>query len=131
MAEATVLHALTTAGLLVLLPFGRFGPYDLVIDIPGGRLVRVQVKSGRVRDGCVIFNSCSTDHGRGRVDYVGRADVFAVHAPTADAVYVLDVADASTRACRLRLTPARNHQQQRIRYAADHTLERWLGRAAR
>lgn len=86
LAEAAVLHAFTEAGLLVSTPFGRFGPYDLIIDLPGGRLVKVQVKSGRVREGCVLFNSCSTDHGRGREVYVGRADVFAVHAETHDGV---------------------------------------------
>lgn len=125
-AEAAVLSALTDAGLLVLMPFGRFGPYDMVIDLPGGRLLRVQVKSGRVRKGCVIFNSCSTDHGRGRTDYVGRADVFAVHAPTATGVYVLDVAEATTRATSLRLEPTRNAQRRRVRLAADHTLDQWL-----
>ena len=25
------------AGLLVLMPFGRFGPYDMLIDMPDGR----------------------------------------------------------------------------------------------
>ena len=128
-AEAAVLSAFTLAGLLVSVPFGRFGPYDMVVDTPGGRLVRVQVKSGRVRDGCVIFNSCSTDHGRGREVYDGRADVFAVHADTEDGVYVLDVASATTRATRLRLRPTRNAQQRRVRLAADHTLERWLASA--
>ena len=128
LAEAAVLHALTEAGLLVLMPFGRFGPYDMVIDLPDGRLIRVQVKSGRVRAGCVMFNSCSTDHGRGRSVYDGKADVFAVHAPTADGVYVLDVAAATTRATTLRLEPTRNAQQRRIRFAADHTLKRWLAR---
>lgn len=125
-AAAAVLHALTVAGLLVSTPFGGFGPYDLVVDMPDGRLVRVQVKSGRVRGGGVVFNSCSTDHGRGRTDYVGRADVFAVHAPTADGVYVLDVTAATTRATTLRLEPTRNAQERRIRFAADHTLDRWL-----
>jgi hypothetical protein len=129
-AEAAVLHALTEAGLLVFMPFGRFGPYDMIVDMPGGRLVRVQVKSGRVRRGCVIFNSCSTDHGRGREDYLGKADVFAVHAPTPDSVYVLDVAAAVTRVTTLRLEPTRNAQQRRIRFAADHTLANWLRRSA-
>ncbi len=121
-----MLSALTEAGVLVLMPFGRFGPYDMLMDLPDGRLVRVQVKSGRVRGDCVIFNSCSTDHGRGRSDYVGKADVFAVHAPTVDGIYVLDVGAATTRATTLRLAPTRNSQLRRIRFAADHTLRRWL-----
>lgn len=121
-----MLHAFVEAGLLVHLPFGGSGPYDLVVDVPGGALVRVQIKAGRVRNGCVVFNSCSTDHGRGRRDYVGRADVFAVQAPTRDGIYVLDVALATTRATTLRLNPTRNAQRRRVRLAADHTLGRWL-----
>lgn len=128
-AEAAVLDAFVQAGLLVLLPFGGFGPYDLVAEMPDGRMVRVQVKAGRVRQGCVIFNSCSTDHGHGRVDYAGRADVIAVHASTADGVYVVPVAEATTRATTLRLEPTRNSQRRRVRLAADHTLERWLARS--
>lgn len=129
-AEAAVLHACLEAGLLVSVPFGGFGPYDLLVDVPGRGIVRVQVKSGRVRNGCVVFNSCSTDHGQGRLDYIGRADVFAVHAPPAPGIYVLDVAAATTRATSMRLEPTRNAQQRRVRFAADHTLDRWLERSA-
>ncbi len=125
-AEAAVLHAFLEAGLLVSVPFGGFCPYDLVVDVPNHGITRVQVKSGRVRNGCVVFNSCSTDHGRGRLDYVGRADVFAVHAPPAPDIYVVDVADATTRATSLRLVPTRNAQHRRVRFASDHTLEGWL-----
>lgn len=126
-AEAAVVGAFTRAGLLVLMPFGRFGPYDMVVDLPGAGLVRVQVKSGRVRGGCVVFNCCSTDHGRGRSDYVGKADVFAVHELSSDEVYVVPVAEATTRATALRLAPTRNAQRRRVRMAADFTLDQWLG----
>jgi hypothetical protein len=125
LAEAAVVHAFKAAGIAVLLPFGGFQAYDLVVDLPGGRLVRVQVKSGRVREGCVIFNCRSTDHGRGQRGYKGRADVFAVHATTG--VYVIDVAAATATVTALRLIPTRNAQRQRVRMAADHTLDAWLG----
>lgn len=125
-AEAAVLHAFLEAGLLVSVPFGGFCPYDLLVDVPHHGITRVQVKSGRVRNGCVVFNSCSTDHGSGRLDYTGRADVFAVHAPPAPDIYVIDVEDATTRATSLRLEPTRNAQLRRVRLAADHTLAGWL-----
>lgn len=127
-AEAAVLQAFLGEGLLVSVPFGGFCPYDLLVDVAGHGITRVQVKSGRVRNGCVVFNSCSTDHGSGGLDYVGRADVFAVHAPPAPDIYVVDVGDATTRATSLRLLPTRNAQQRRVRFASDHTLEGWLAR---
>ena len=80
-AEAAVLHALARAGLPALLPFGNGLPFDLAAVLPNGRIVRIQVKAGRVRHGCVEFNSASTDHGAGQRDYRGRADFIAVSVP--------------------------------------------------
>jgi len=78
----------------------------------------------------VLFKSCSTDHGRGRADYVGRGTSAPFHAPTADGVYVLDVAAATTRVTSLRLEPTRSTQHLRVRFATDHTLKQWLGGSA-
>src|SRR4051812_25241292 len=89
-AEAAVLNALIRADLTVLVPFGDGSPYDLVVDT-GHDLIKVQVKCGRIRDNCIAFNSCGTDHGRGRQDYIGRADVFGVYAPQLDRVYIVPV----------------------------------------
>lgn len=124
-AEAAVLHALTAAGLPVLVPFGRFGPYDLVADVPDG-FVRIQVKSGRLRSGCVEFNCRSTDHGRGPASYAGRADVFGVHVAALGAQFVVPVADARASKMYLRVTPPANNQQRGVRLAADHTLDAWV-----
>ena len=65
--EAAVLAALVRHGHHVLIPFGDGLPYDLVVDA-GDDLIRVQCKTGRLKGACVDFNSCSTDHGRGRQD---------------------------------------------------------------
>jgi hypothetical protein len=51
--------ALQEAGLDIYLPFGENTRADLIID-DGGRLSRVQCKSGRLRDGAVRFSTCST-----------------------------------------------------------------------
>lgn len=53
-SEAKVLNAFVQAGYLVWLPFGNGAPYDLLIDIQSN-LLKVQVKTGRLRKGCVIF----------------------------------------------------------------------------
>jgi hypothetical protein len=123
-AEAAVLNALIKAGLLVLVPFGDGSPYDLMVD-SGTQLIKVQVKCGRVRNECVEFNSCGTDHDRGRMSYRGRADVFGVLAPELDRVYIVPVDDCPVYQGRLRLVPTRNNQQRGVRYAGDHAVEGW------
>lgn len=128
-AEAAILHALTAAGLLVLTPFGRFGPYDLVVETAPGTFVRVQVKSGRLRGGCVEFNCRSTDHGRGAASYVGRADVFGVHVHDTGASYIVPMEEALASKMYLRVDPAANNQQRGIRRAADYRLADWAARA--
>jgi hypothetical protein len=131
-AEAAVLNALIRAGLIVLLPFGEGAPYDLMVDI-GHDSIKVQVKCARIRDNCITCNSCGTDHGRGRESYEGRADMFGVHSPQLDRVYMIPVVACPHFQTRLRCTPTRNNQQRGVRYAGDYTVEDWarsLGRAA-
>jgi hypothetical protein len=90
----------------------------------------VQCKSGRHKDGCVIFNSASTDHGRGNQTYAGRADVFGVYCPALDRVFVVPVERAATRSTRLRLRPSRNGQVRGINEAEEYALERWVAELA-
>ena len=125
-AEAAVLKAFITAGLEVLVPFGGGSPFDLAVGLHDERILRVQVKASRVRNGCLEFNSSSTDHGRGHRSYVGRADLIAVYSDELDRVFVISVDDCARFRGYLRLDPAANNQHRRVRFAADHTLERWL-----
>ena len=53
-SESAALNAFSRAGFVVSLPFGNGAPYDLVVDT-GKRLLKVQVKTGRLRGGCVLF----------------------------------------------------------------------------
>ena len=122
-----MLHRLIRAEIPVYLPFGGGSPIDLLALVPpDGRLVRMQVKSGRVRQGCVRFNTCSTDHGAGRQSYQGRADVIAVYVHESDSVYVVPVTDCPSFQGMLRMVPPRNNQRQRIRFAADYSFENWV-----
>jgi hypothetical protein len=129
-AEAAVRLALLEHGLRVLQPVGDDHPYDLVVHAPDDRFVRVQVKHGRVRGACVVANSCSTDHGRGRGSYDGRADVLAIAAPQLRQTWIVPVELAPRYAVTLRLEPARNNQVVGVRLAADFTLARWVARLA-
>jgi hypothetical protein len=125
-AEAAVLHALTAVGIHVLVPFGGGLPFDLAAVAPDGRVLRLQVKSGRVRKGCIEFKASSTDHGRGQLHYRGRADVIAVYAVALARVFVVPVDDCPVFAGSLRLDAPRNNQRRRVRFAEDYSLEAWV-----
>jgi hypothetical protein len=112
-------------GLHVLVPFGSGHPYDLVVDLPSGAFLRVQVKTGWTVPGCLIFNARSTDHGRGRVSYDGMADLFAVYYPPTRGVFLLPVSEIPGIEGRLRLEPTKNNQRARVRAANDFDIGAW------
>jgi len=128
-AEAAVLHAFTRHGLRVWLPWSRFGACDLLVEGAHGAFVRVQVKSGRVRDRCVIANTRSTDHGSGRLSYLGHVDVLAIHVAELNEQFVVPISEACGFDIRLRLSPTRNNQRARVRFARDYLLAEWASRA--
>jgi hypothetical protein len=129
--EAMVLAALVSRGFSVLLPFGEGQAYDLVVALGDQEFVRVQCKTGWPRQGCIIFNSRSTDHGRGPRSYVGLADVFGVYYPPTRAVYLVPIDAVAQFEGRLRLEPALNNQRRRIRPAADFEINRWTADSLR
>lgn len=122
LTESKILAAFVEAGYLVLLPFGDGHKYDLVID-SGGHLQRVQCKTGRVRNGCLIFNACSfSGNGATRRDYKDAADLFAVLNPETEDVYIIPVKDVGHTVASLRLNPPLSKQNKRIRWAAGYRL---------
>jgi hypothetical protein len=128
-AEAAVLHRLIAAGIPVLVPFGGGLSFDLgAVVPPDGEILRIQVKSGRVRNGCVAFNTWGTDHGKGRLSYQGRADILAVHAPELSDILMVPVEDCIPFRGRFRIDPTRNNQRSGVRFAADYLLEKWIAR---
>ena len=123
--EGAVLNAFVAQGLGVLVPFGDGHPFDLVVSLGDCDFLRVQCKTARLVDGCIGFNSRSTDHGRGPGRYAGLADVFGVYFPPSGAVYLVPVAEVSGLSVQLRLKPALNNQRRRVRMAAEYAIERW------
>ena len=120
-----MLNAFVERDLVVLLPFGAGQPYDLVVHLPTDAFLRVQCKRARALGGCVEFNSRTTDHGRGRLPYLGLADAFGVYFPPNQSVFLVPVREVSSFRVRLRLEPARDNQRRRIRLAADYEIDRW------
>jgi hypothetical protein len=127
-AEAAVLAAFATRGYRVLVPFGDAHPYDLAVHASGA-FIRVQCKAGWQERGCILFNCRSTDHGRGPLPYIGRADVVGVHFAPLDTVYVVPVDAVGSHEGRLRLVPALNNQRRLTRPAADFEIDRWTPEA--
>jgi hypothetical protein len=123
-SEAAILSELVHRGYSVLVPFGTNQRYDLVLD-PGGRLVRAQCKTGRLKNGSIEFSTRSVrvnSTGRLTRDYVGQVDIFLVYWPLQRRIYAVPVAEAPKALMYLRVDPARNGQSQRVRYANDYEL---------
>jgi hypothetical protein len=125
-AELRVAFDLRRRGYLILFPFGEDCDYDLVIERDGG-LERVQVKYTE-SDGVVIVVKCSSHsltNGRIRQTKHYTADTIdwlAVYDRTSDRCYYIpavELADGRSQ-LHLRLTPARNNQVSKIRFAEEY-----------
>ena len=57
-SEAIILAELVRRGHRVLVPFGPNQRYDLVVELDG-RFLRVQCKTGRLRNGRICFSTAS------------------------------------------------------------------------
>jgi hypothetical protein len=123
--EAAILAELVRRGYAVLLPFGINQRYDLVLDIDR-EFVRAQCKTGRLRNGVVVFSTRSVrtnTHQTFFRDYTTEeVELFLVHCPETGAIYAVPVADAPAGHGYLRVDPAKNGQRERIRWARDYEL---------
>jgi hypothetical protein len=122
--EATILAELVKRGYRVLLPFGENQRYDLVLDLDGS-FHRVQCKTGRLRNGCVVFSAKSVQSNMRRAvirDYEGDIELFIVHCPETDALYAISIDEATRTQGTLRIDPTGNGQGKRIRWARDYEL---------
>jgi hypothetical protein len=122
--EAAVLNAFVKADWHVWTPFGDGAACDLIADWRN-RLIRVQCKSGWIREGCVIFNAYATDHGHGPGSYLGRADVFGVALPDANDIFLIPVCEVGMSKTSLRLKPTLNNQRKKVRLADPYRFENW------
>jgi PD-(D/E)XK endonuclease len=122
--EAIVLAELVKRGHRVLIPFGVNHRYDFVLDM-GESFVRVQCKTARVQNGCVIFHCQSirsnTKHVYRR-HYRGDADLFLAYCPANGRIYAVPVDDATKTQIYLRLEPTANNQRLGVRWASDYEL---------
>lgn len=124
-SEIAAIYAFGKNGYRVSIPFGENNRYDLIVETPKGSLARVQVKTGRLRDGAILFSCYSSHIHRGGAlrRYVGEIDLFAVYCPQTDAVYIVPIEDVDeVHQCSLRVAMARNGQTSRVRSASHYLL---------
>lgn len=120
---AQVLAALARDGKNVLVPFGDYSRYDLALDDDG--LKKIQVKTGRLDDGVVIFltSSKATNklHGNRWQSYEG-IDYFGVYCPQNGKCYLVPFSLAGKGTCSLRLVPTKGTREYNVRWADDFEI---------
>lgn len=122
-SEAVILAKLLMQGEVVLQPFGDNQRYDLVID-RDGRFLRIQCKTGRLKNGVVQFSTCSNAGGRKKKGYRGQADFFAVFCPQNQGVYLVPVDHVPNRSAHLRVDEMRKYgPKTAARWAKDYELD--------
>jgi hypothetical protein len=123
LSEAKILAAFVAAGYLVSVPFGSGHKYDFVVD-NSTALFRVQCKTGRVKNGVLLFNAYSqSGNGSVKMGYRGLADLFAVLNPDDDNVYLIPVDEVGVTDVSLRLLPTLNKQTQGVRWAEYYLIK--------
>ncbi len=120
---SVVLTQLLKAGFFVLLPFGDSLRYDLVVE-KDNRFERVQCKTGRLREGCIIFNVASNEWYKGfrSKSYEGQIDYFGVYCQQNGKSYLVPVDQVGHTKAKLRLEPSKNSQSKKIRWAKDFEI---------
>jgi hypothetical protein len=89
--EAKLIAKFVELGYTVSIVFGDNARYDLIIDNEDG-LKRIQCKTGRIRDGRVLFNTASVSPFTNKLNYyTGEIDFFAVYCSDNDKCYLIDV----------------------------------------
>jgi hypothetical protein len=122
--EAAILAELARRGYRVLIPWGTNQRYDLVLEVQG-EFLRAQCKTGRLRNGVIRFavksvrSNTRATHSR---DYLGEIELFLVYCEETDQIYAVPIDEAPAHEGWLRVDPARNGQEERIRWARDYEL---------
>lgn len=124
LTEAAVTLALLKDNKVVLKPVGDNQRYDLVTH-DGSTFLKIQCKTGRLRNGAIAFATCSSYAHRGgvRKGYGGEADLFGVYCPDLDSVYLVPVDIVGTSQCLLRVTPPKKGIQREGRLASTYQIK--------
>jgi hypothetical protein len=123
-SELKLIAALAEADYRVLIPYGDTARYDVVIENNRGGFARVQIKTGRLRNGSIQFNAYSSHTHRGGAatrPYFGEVDFFGVYCPQISRCYLVPASEVRTCGT-LRVETPRNGQLARVRWASVFEL---------
>ena len=132
-SEAAIVSALVNAGKSVFLPaFNANLRVDLIIHEDDGTFVRVQCKTGRLKDGVIDFPTCSTGYRyntidglehRGKKSYRGQCDMFAVYCPENKKCYLIPVDEVGNTRATLRIAAPLKKCKNEIRWAENYEIQ--------
>lgn len=124
-SKLIVALALGRAGYYVAKPLGENSRYDLIID-KDGKLSRVQIKTGRLRNGAILFHTYSTHtHRKGAScrPYTNEVEFFGVYCPELRSVYLIPIEDTARLSGTIRVNAAKNGQHSQVRWAQPYLID--------
>ena len=92
LTEAVVVAELKRRKIPVSRPSGDNERYDLIAETPDGVLLKLQVKTGRLKRGTVVFDGVSmhmNSRGNVRKPYDGDVDYFTVYCHELEELYLI------------------------------------------
>ena len=122
-SEMEAARALVRAGYIVSVPFGDSHRYDLIAD-KDGIMSRVQVKTGRLRNGAILFSPWSSHthrNGPSIRTYAGEVEYIAVYCRETEGVYLVPIGEVNTMGT-LRVLPTKNRQRTHVRWASSYAV---------
>lgn len=123
-SELRLTAALIEAGYIVSAPVGDYSRYDAILD-DGDTLSKVQFKTGRYRNGTVLFNCASQDyHNPGnKKNYSDDVDFIGVFCPELEKCYLVPIEEVGKQNIKtLRVDPSKNNQKSGVSLAADFEI---------
>ncbi|SRR6266516_5344503 len=126
-SESAIITRFLQLGYTVLMVHGGNQRYDLVIEDSEGQFWRVQCKTARVEDNGTVVAFETANHNFALKNkqwkhYRGQCDYFAVYCEELNKIYFIPVDQVGTTKANLRLVPAKNNQEKKVRWAKDYEL---------
>ncbi len=99
---------------------------DLLMEDDSG-IHRVQCKTGRIRNGCVEFKTCSVHRRQSGIGYehrgyTGQVDFFGVYCPDNNHSYLVPIAVTRKGCCCIRIEEPRTRGGRKVQWARDFQL---------
>lgn len=107
--EVEVMLAFIKQGFNVLSPYGDCERYDFVVEI-NNKFYKIQVKTSRLEDGKISFNTASTHYLNGKCihDVYTKKEIDYFATSYENQVYLIPVEECGGRLKSLRFEPPKN-----------------------